>query len=143
MSLKKRLLLVLACALPLVAGGWLWWLDASGKAAVAAAKERIRAAGLPLTIDEIRPPHVPDADNAALIMEKFRPLLKPMPEINGDDLSGWLSDFEWKHMKDDGGIDNTATDKDDPGWFSGTAAQRKFAPPQTPPAESALETPGP
>ena len=82
MSLKKRLVLCLAYALLLllVAGG-LWWPDASGKAAVVAAKERIRAAGLPLTIGEIRPPHVPDEDNAALVIERIKRLLDTFPAL--------------------------------------------------------------
>jgi hypothetical protein len=75
MSLKKRLILCFACALPLLVAGGLLWLDAAGKQAVADAQARIRAAGLPLTIDEIRPPRVPDADNAALVIGKLKPLL--------------------------------------------------------------------
>ncbi len=98
MSFQKRLVLCLVFAgLMLAVPVVLWWLDAAGKAAVAAAQERVRAAGLPLTIDEIRPPRVPDEDNAALVIEKIGPLLNALPEIDHKKFSDWLNDFKQAH----------------------------------------------
>ncbi len=98
MKLKTPALLCLASAALLLAlAGGLWWLDAAGNQAVADAKVRIRAAGLPLTIDEIRPPRVPDADNAALVIEKIKQRLEAPPKIDGKDLEEWLGDFKVAH----------------------------------------------
>jgi hypothetical protein len=33
------------------------------------------------------------------------------------------------NLRDDGGVDDKSTDKDDQAWSAGTAAARKFAPP--------------
>ena len=79
--------------------GGIWWLDASGKAAVAAAKERYRAAGLPMTIEEILPPTMPDAENAAPLLAKIETLFDAFPEIGSPGLSYhyWLEEFREKH----------------------------------------------
>ena len=49
----------------------LWRLDVGGVAELAAARERVRAAGLPMTVAEIQPPFVPDADNARPLILRF------------------------------------------------------------------------
>jgi hypothetical protein len=72
MKLKKRALLCFAWSAPLLLlAGWFWWLDASGVAKLAAAKERVRAAGLPTHIEELEPPCVSEADNAAPLIARF------------------------------------------------------------------------
>jgi hypothetical protein len=69
---RQRLRLCLIWSAPVVALALLfWWLDASGQAELAAAKERIRAAGLPTTEQEIKPPFVPASDNAMPIIEQI------------------------------------------------------------------------
>jgi hypothetical protein len=74
--------------------GW----DISSRRTLAAAKERIRAAGLPVTVDDIRPPPVPDADNAAPVLAKLTPLLKPLVNSpDGTDLFMSLTEFDTAH----------------------------------------------
>ncbi len=97
MSRKQRLQLGVSSFVLLAVAAVLWWLDAGGQQTVADAQARIRAAGLPTTIDEIRPPRVPDADNAALDLEKTQPLFAALPKIAGKDLWDWLTDFKKAH----------------------------------------------
>ena len=79
MKLSKRAVLCLVWSAPVVALALLfWWLDAGGKAELAAAQARIRAAGLPTSVREIQPPFVPDADNAAPLVAGFSVPLSPL-----------------------------------------------------------------
>jgi hypothetical protein len=97
MSRKKRFFLYFVCGLTLLLAAGLWWLDSAGKQAVADAQARCRAAGLPMTIDEIRPPSVPDADNAALVIAKIKPVVNALPDIGGIYIWEWLADFKDAH----------------------------------------------
>ncbi len=80
MRLRTKLLLAGSVALLALGAGY-WWWDASTKTALAAAQERCRAAGLPMTAEDLHPAPVPDADNAARVLEKLQPLLKDSPEL--------------------------------------------------------------
>jgi hypothetical protein len=76
MKLKTRPVVSLFIALPLlVLAGSLCWLFEGGRLAVALAKHRARAAGMPTTMEEVLPPHVPDADNAAPVIARLAPQL--------------------------------------------------------------------
>jgi hypothetical protein len=81
MRLRKKLLLA-GSAVVLAGAISYWFWDASTKTALAAAIERCRAAGLPMTMEELRQAPIPDADNAALVLEKLQPLLKDSPELD-------------------------------------------------------------
>lgn len=72
-KIRKVCLFVTAGMLFGIGGGW-WWLDASGVAAVEAAKERCRAAGLPMSFKNIRQPPVPDDDKAEALLNKMNSL---------------------------------------------------------------------
>ncbi len=52
-----------------------------------------------MTVDDIRPPPVPDADNAALVLEKIAPLLRALPQVDGKDFLMWFGDFQSKHKE--------------------------------------------
>ncbi len=79
----RKLLLAFGILLLALAGLYVLWGQAADRALVQA-QARVRAAGLPTTIDEIRPPPVPDTDNAAPIIAKLGPLVKALdgPEEN-------------------------------------------------------------
>lgn len=109
MSGKKLLLLVLmvfaSFALILCGGFWLWHQHT--KSVLAAAQQRLRDAHLPMTVADIRPPAVPDADNAAPDIDKMGALLNALPQVNGEDFAVWFSDFQLKHTELR--LDETAT----------------------------------
>jgi hypothetical protein len=65
------------------------WLFETGRMAVALAKGHARAAGMPTKFEEIIPPHVPDADNAAPLIARF------VPQLNELRLRT-LSELSWK-----------------------------------------------
>jgi hypothetical protein len=97
--MKLRNKLLLAGSVVVLAGAiGFWGWDASTKTALAAALERCRAAGLPVTVDDLRPPPVPDADNAALVLNQLEPLFKALPAPAGSEsLGDALADFEQAH----------------------------------------------
>ena len=89
MKLKKRRVVLLLIALLLLGlAGWLCWLFEGGRLAVAMAKHRARVAGMPTTMEEILPPHGPDADNAAPVIAKLAPLLRALRLNSFKDDSG-------------------------------------------------------
>ena len=94
--LKRALIAfgVLALLLAVLYVGW----DISSRRTLAAAKERLRAAGLPLTADDIQPPPVPDADNAALVMARLDALIEALPPVNGSNFKQWSADFTSRHL---------------------------------------------
>jgi hypothetical protein len=69
--------------------GWSLWT----RHQVNAAKARIRAAGLPTTIAEIRPPAIPDGDNAFPLIEKIGTLVKASPSADSSDGREKLAEF--------------------------------------------------
>ena len=78
MKPKTRKTLLILVGIPLlVLGGWIAWLFEGGRVAVALAKHRVRASGLPTTIEEIRPPQVRNEDNAAPVIARFDSLIRP------------------------------------------------------------------
>jgi hypothetical protein len=98
MSGKKLLLLTLGAFAVLFVGGFFLWNEAT-KADLAAAQQRLRDAGLPMTVDDIRPAPVPDADNAALLIAKIKPMIDALPPVAGENFNEWFADFQSQHNK--------------------------------------------
>jgi hypothetical protein len=67
-----------------------------------AAQERFRTAGLPSKIDDIRPPPVPEADNAFPLVQRIAELVKSsgFRKTDGADGISWrLLDFKTRHRE--------------------------------------------
>lgn len=100
MTPMKRVLLriaigaaVLLCVAPFA---WNAWTEH----ALDAAKARCRAAGLPMTVAEIRPAPILDTDNAALLFEKIGTLMKTEAFAGTEakpGVMGQLGDFRQNH----------------------------------------------
>jgi hypothetical protein len=93
----KRALKVFAILALLLAVLYIGW-DIWSRRVLAAAQERLLAAHLPMTVADISPPTVPDADNSALVLDKLSPLLKPLASsADGTDLLARMIKFNEAH----------------------------------------------
>jgi hypothetical protein len=125
--------LLLRITYPVVSMTMSWRLHAKiSIARIGLALERYHAAkgGYPAALSDLAPDY---------INEVPPDIYTGKPLLYRSDQGGAVIYSVGQNMKDDGGIEDLETDKDDISWASGTAAVRKFTPPPPKPAAAADE----
>ena len=102
MRRKEKIILITALAGTVGLGVWLLylWLYLWPEKAIERELAKIRARGEPVTLEELAPPEIPDAENAALIYEQAFGVYYEAPrkeglhlsEILGKDLTQWTEE---------------------------------------------------